>query len=268
MNRPTPTRIALARNGTRQPHAMNAASLVIACTSAKTAVESSRPAGTPICGHEPKKPRRPFGACSTDISTAPPHSPPTPMPCAKRRTTSRIGARMPIELKVGRHADQERRDAHDEQRQHEHRLAADAVAVVPEHDAADRAGGEADRVGAEGQQRADQRLGLREEQIAEHERRGRAVQEEVVPLDGGADEACGATFLIDCVAPPRCSAASMVPRLPRSGNRGRPTHHNGRPNQASESAPPASSSTSAPPAKATVTSRSTGREESRVPRLA
>ena len=84
MNRPTPTRIALARNGTRQPQARNAASLVIACTSANTPVESSRPAGTPICGHEPKKPRRPLGACSTDISTAPPHSPPTPMPCAKR----------------------------------------------------------------------------------------------------------------------------------------------------------------------------------------
>ena len=80
---------------------MNAASLVIACTSANTPVESSRPAGTPICGHEPKKPRRPFGACSTDISTAPPHSPPTPMPCAKRSTTSSIGATTPIDANVG-----------------------------------------------------------------------------------------------------------------------------------------------------------------------
>jgi hypothetical protein len=53
MNRPTATSSTLARNGTRQPHDMNAASLVIACTSANTPVESSRPAGTPICGHEP-----------------------------------------------------------------------------------------------------------------------------------------------------------------------------------------------------------------------
>ncbi len=98
MTRPMITRIALARNGTRQPQLANADSDMLLLTSLNTSVEISRPAGTPICGHEPKNPRRPFGACSTDISTAPPHSPPTPMPCAKRSVTSRIGARMPIEL--------------------------------------------------------------------------------------------------------------------------------------------------------------------------
>jgi hypothetical protein len=42
--------------------------------------------------------------------------------------------------------------------------------VAGDH-AADRPRHEADRVGGERQQRADQRLGVREEQLAEHERR-------------------------------------------------------------------------------------------------
>jgi hypothetical protein len=36
------------------------------------------------------------GACSTDISTAPPHSPPTPMPWAMRSSTRMTGAQMPM----------------------------------------------------------------------------------------------------------------------------------------------------------------------------
>jgi hypothetical protein len=92
----------LTRNGTRHAHALKVASDVSARTSANTVVESARPAGTPICGHEPKKPRLFLGACSTAISTAPPHSPPTPMPCTKRRVTSRIGAITPIDANVGR----------------------------------------------------------------------------------------------------------------------------------------------------------------------
>ena len=264
MKRPTPTSTALARNGIRQPQLRNAASLVIACTSANTLVERSRPAGTPICGHDPKKPRRPGGACSTDISTAPPHSPPTPMPCANRSTTSRTGAITPIDAKVGRQADQERRDPHDQQRQDEHRLAADAVAEVPEHDPADRPCGEADGVRAERQQRADQRLCLREEQVTEDQRRGGAVQKEVVPLDGRADEAGQRDFTHGL-----CAFLVHGPRLPKSKRpERRRTRQSGRPNHTSESAPPANRSTIAPPANAAVTSRSISREESRVPRFA
>ena len=67
------------------------------------------------------------------------------------------------DLRVGRQqADAERRDAHDDQRQHEHRLAADAVAVVADDDAADRPRDEADRVGAERRQRPRQRIERRE----------------------------------------------------------------------------------------------------------
>ena len=49
-----------------------------------------------------------------------------------------------------------------DERQHEHRLAPDLVAVVADDDAAERAGDEADRVGAEGRQRARQRIEVSE----------------------------------------------------------------------------------------------------------
>ena len=76
-----------------------------------------------------------------------------------------------------------------DERQHEHRLAADLVAVVADDDAADRPRDEPDGVGAEGGQRAHQRVEGGEEQAVEDQRRRRAVEEEVVPLDRGADEA-------------------------------------------------------------------------------
>ena len=91
---------------------------------------------------------------------------------------------------VGREQpDQERRHAHDHQRIHEHRLASEPIAVVAEHDAADRTRDEPDREGAERRQRADERVDVRKEQPVEDQRRGGAVQEEVVPLDRRADEA-------------------------------------------------------------------------------
>ena len=85
-------------------------------------------------------------------------------------------------------ADREGRDTHQEQRGDEHLLAADPVTEVAEDDAAEGARHEAERVGAERQHGRGGRLALREEQRAEDERRGRAVEEEVVPLDGGADQ--------------------------------------------------------------------------------
>ena len=49
-----------------------------------------------MCAKLPKKPRRSAGAYSTASSTAPPYSPPTPMPCSTRSVTSRTGAHQPI----------------------------------------------------------------------------------------------------------------------------------------------------------------------------
>ena len=60
---------------------------------------------------------------------------------------------------------------------------------MAEHQPADRPGDEAERIGGERQHGAGQRVGLGEEQLVEHQRRGGAVEEEVVPLDGGADQA-------------------------------------------------------------------------------
>ena len=89
---------------------------------------------------------------------------------------------------VGRHkGDQERRDAHEQQRRDQRRLAADAVAVMAEDRRADRPGDEADEIGAEGGERRRQRILVGEVQLAEDEAGGGAVEEEVVPLDGGAD---------------------------------------------------------------------------------
>ncbi len=70
-------------------------------TASSTSVEVSSPAGTPIWTKAPNRPRRPFGAYSVDISTAPPHSPPTPSPWTRRSTTSSTGARNPIDAYVG-----------------------------------------------------------------------------------------------------------------------------------------------------------------------
>ncbi|OLT47869.1 hypothetical protein BJF85_14720 [Saccharomonospora sp. CUA-673] len=90
-----------SRNGMRQPHASNAASVCTAASTASTAVASRLPAGTPACGHDAQNPRRRSSPCSDTISTAPPHSPPTAKPCTRRRNTSSIGAATPIVAYVG-----------------------------------------------------------------------------------------------------------------------------------------------------------------------
>ena len=89
---------------------------------------------------------------------------------------------------VARHeGDQERGDAHQHQRGDQRRLAADAVAIMPEDRGADRPADEADEVGAERRERSGQRILVGKEQFRENQPGGGAVDEEVVPLDGGAD---------------------------------------------------------------------------------
>src|SRR2546421_10360836 len=56
----------------------------------------AKPTGTPVCGQLVQKPRRRSSPYSIDRSTEPPHSPPTPAPCKKRKMESRIGAARPI----------------------------------------------------------------------------------------------------------------------------------------------------------------------------
>ena len=85
----------------RQPHEVNASSLISRPSSAITPFASRVPAGGPICAADAHSPRRFGSPYSLDSSTAPPHSPPTATPCANRRTTNRIAAVPPMLAYVG-----------------------------------------------------------------------------------------------------------------------------------------------------------------------
>src|SRR3546814_10998981 len=71
----------------------------------------------------------------------------------------------------GKQSDEDSGDAHQDEAEHQQLLAADAVAEMAEHDPADRARDEAQRIGGEGEQGADQRLELGKEQLVEDQRR-------------------------------------------------------------------------------------------------
>ena len=84
--------------------------------------------------------------------------------------------------------------AHQDQREHEHLLAAEPVAEVAGHDRAERSEEERDADGREREHLGEPgaRLGDGcEEERCEHEAGGLRVDEEVVPLDRGADERAG-----------------------------------------------------------------------------
>lgn len=101
------------------------------------------------------------------------------------------GDRCPdADLRIDRQqADAGRGDAHHDQGDHQGGLAADAVAEMAEDDPAQRASDEARPEGDEGQQGGQARIHVGgEEYLAEHQGGGQAVDVEVVPLDGGADE--------------------------------------------------------------------------------
>ena len=91
------------------------------------------------------------------------------------------------DLSVGRQkADGGCRPAHQDHRQNQNRLAADAVAEVTEHGPADRPDRKADCEAAIGANQRSDRIGRREEQHTDH-RREIAVEPEIVPLEHVAD---------------------------------------------------------------------------------
>ena len=158
-------------------------------------VDSRSPQGTPNCGHEATRPRWPWVRDhSIASSTEPPHSPPTPMPWMRAQHGQEHRA-PDADRVVGRHeSDGEGRQPHAQQRRDQRRLAADAVAVMAEDRGADRAGGKADEIGAEGQKRRRQRILVGKEQLAEDQPGRGAVEEKVVPLDCRADRRCDDGF--------------------------------------------------------------------------
>ena len=181
-----PSSTMLTRKQARQPQARNASS-GSSPASENAPAASTSPPGTPMWAKLPKKPRRSAGAYSTASSTAPPYSPPTPMPWSTRSTTSAIGAEHADLVVRRQQADQGRADAHDDQRQQQHLLAADPVAEVAEDQPADRSREEADGEGGEGRELGGRAVEAVEVELVEDDRGGGAVEEEVVPLDGGAD---------------------------------------------------------------------------------
>ena len=90
---------------------------------------------------------------------------------------------------VRKQADAERAQPHDEHGQHQHRLASEAIAKMAEQRAAERSRQKAHSVGAERRQRAGQRVDGRKEGLVEYERRRGRINQEIIPLDDGADAA-------------------------------------------------------------------------------
>ena len=87
------------------------------------------------------------------------------------------------DLRIGRQeSDRGGAETDHQQRCDQHGLAAIAIAEDAEDDAAQRPEHETDAEGQEGEQGAYDRIALRKEQFAEHQRRGGAVEEEVVPF--------------------------------------------------------------------------------------
>ena len=82
-------------NGTRQPHERNCSSGSVAMP-ARMSVPTRVPVGAPMYENAAANPRERFFAFSNPTSVAPPHSPPTAMPCTTRRVTSSAGAHSPI----------------------------------------------------------------------------------------------------------------------------------------------------------------------------
>ncbi len=90
---------------------------------------------------------------------------------------------------VRKQTDAERTQPHDEHGQHEHRLASEAIAEMPEQCAAKRPRKKADGISAERRQRAGERIDRRKECLVEYQRRRGRINQEIVPLDDGTDAA-------------------------------------------------------------------------------
>ena len=77
--------------------------------------------------------------------------------------------------------------SHQQQGGDQGRLAADAVAEMPENRGTYRARNEADGVDGESLEGPDPGIRMRKKQLGEDEARDGAVEKKVVPLDRGAD---------------------------------------------------------------------------------
>ena len=97
MYKPTATSTVLARNGARHPQLNNCASDRLLLINRNAPMEKTRPKGAPNCGNIPYQPCLPGGAFSVASSTAPPHSPPKPIPCPTRHSARSTAAYTPMD---------------------------------------------------------------------------------------------------------------------------------------------------------------------------
>ena len=187
-NRPTASSTMLSRNGMRQPQARNAASPVREADAASTRVDSTMPLGAPALVKLAHRPRRDDGVLGGHQHRAAPLAADRDALHDAQEHQQDRGPHPDLGV-GGQQADQGAAHAHDGHAQHEHLLAADPVAEVTEHDAAQRAGDVAGGERAEARDRADERVEVREEDLVEHDGRGRRVEQEVVVLDHAAEVA-------------------------------------------------------------------------------
>ena len=184
------TSTAESRNGIRQPHASKSSSLWTAASTNSSAVReqvAQRHAGLRPRDQKPR--RAGVAVLGDDQHRAAPLAADARSPGPARQTSSRIGRRDADRGVRRQQADREGREPIISRRDDEHLLAADPVTEVAEDHAAERPRHEPEGVGAERQQRAGRPGRVGEEQRAEDEGGRRPVEEEVVPLDGGADQA-------------------------------------------------------------------------------
>src|SRR5258706_2749711 len=164
---------------TRQPQARKSASGG-RDRSETTPEDKQRPMAKPICGRLENKPRLCGGAYSYAINTAPPHSPPRPMPCKRRSTTSMMGAANADLLISWKAPDQNRGDSHDHQCRDQNALSADLVAEVTKDQSAERASHETNGEGRVRQKDRHDRIGCRKEELIEDNACHGTIQKEIV----------------------------------------------------------------------------------------
>src|SRR5260370_2348299 len=81
------------------------------------------------------------------------------------------------------------RNSHEQERRDQRRLPTRAVAVMTKNKRAHWPSQEAHEINEECLQRTNQRIGIREKQLREHERGNGAIEEKVIPLNGCTDRA-------------------------------------------------------------------------------
>jgi hypothetical protein len=150
------------------------------------------------------------------MSTAPPPFAAEPN-ALKQAQQNEQNRRCDADLAVGgEDADEEGAESHDDDRHCEHGLTAKGIAEMPENRGAQGSCEIADAERAEGCNGAQGRVGRRKEQLGEDQSARRAIDQKIVPLHRGADDARNDDFLhlrlpnSQQFAPPRACSAVLI----------------------------------------------------------